>query len=644
MKKKACLLFFLIAGLCLSGDVVYSEDMTINELMLDDHIRMLIEKAPKPEDFPSVSAVYLLMEENDYVNEAGTATYEMHVILKIMDKRAIALGEVKIPYDSSDSVLEINAARTIRPDNTVVEVEPGGIRTLDPYLNFPLYSSIKLKQFSMPSVEVGCVIEYKATLRAFKPKMPNFFWSYWSFPLGTPVAVALLKIDIPDTMKIEYLARNLDVKPEIRTQPGRKIYRWVTTGVYVGGIYERLLPPHDTVCPSLTFATARTWDEMARWFAEIAYRQTAPSQKMKDYADSVIKSKGGNRPEIAKEFYNFVSRDVRYVYIPLETSSYQPHRAIDVFKNKYGDCKDKSSLLISLCRMANINAYFALLKTRSAGRIVTEFPALDFNHCIVALPKKGGGYVFLDPTMELNRFGYMPTELQGVDILVVKKDGHEFVKLPFEKEDINGTESQTEMRINDDYTISISEETILHGEDEINARMGTKYSTEKGLRAFLGQVAQTMYTKVELSEIDFSNPEDLSEPFRLSLSYEVKDHIKDAGKLLIFDLPSNRVVNPLSSEERKHPVWLPTLTKREAVVNITIPAKCKVNYLPTNADTDTPFASFKRDVSSSGNKITIKQQYKTKMLEIAPDQYKEYKAFVDNLNKLSKESIVLEKI
>jgi hypothetical protein len=616
--------------------------------MLDDaDVADMIKTAPSPEEMQGMSAVYLLNGEKDVVNSDGTGTYELHVVIKILDKQAIPLGEIRIPYNSDEATLEISLARTILPDYSVVNVSKDNIKEMSPYSAFPLYSNIKLKQFAMPAMDVGNVIEYKATLKVFKPLMPGFFFTYWSFPPGLPVVLSTLQVDMPENMEEAYLMKNMDLETQKTVKDGRKIFRWEAQKVFIGGIFEPLLPPYNEACPNMVFCAKKDWEDVAKWFYSLATPQINADEKMKTYVQDVVKRKAGDREKVMKELYEFVSQKIRYVAMPLKSSSYQPHKAGEIFRDRYGDCKDKSTLLISLYSIAGIEADFALLKTRHEGQLIKDFPALDFNHCVVAVPKgEKGGYIFLDPTLELNRFGYIPTDLQDADIFVVKKDGYEFVRLPVEYEDISGTKTDIGMKIGEGYVMQVEEKNIFYGESEIDMRLSAKYSTPDATKAYMEQTLQGMYTRPRLLWYEFSNPDDLNENFTLKASYEVSDHIKEAGNLLIFDPPAatamslNMLVGP---DERRYSIFFPTLSKYEATVTLAIPKGCRINYLPANFEKDSPFAIYWRKISSDAEKITIDYYFKTRMLEIPPSQYAEFKAFVKDVVKASKESIIFEK-
>jgi hypothetical protein len=397
----------------------------------------------------------------------------------------------------------------------------------------------------------------------------------------------------------------------------------------------------------MVFCSKKDWTDVSKWFYGLAKPQLEPDDKMKAYVQDVVKRKGNDKEKVMKELYDFVSQKVRYVAMPLKSSNYQPHKASDIFRDKYGDCKDKSTLLISLYSIAGIEADFALLKTRYEGPLIMDFPALDFNHCVVAVPKEKGGHLFLDPTLELNRFGYIPTDLQDVDIFVVKKGGkYEFVRLPVEYENISGTKADMRMNIGPGYVINVEEKNVFYGESEIQMRLSAKYSTPDATKAYMEQTLQGMYTRPKLINYEFSNPDDLNEHFTMKVVYDVADHIKEAGNLLIFDPPAatamslNMLVGP---DQRMYSIFFPTLSKYESTVTVTIPKGCKVNYMPADLEKDSPFGIYKRKVSADAEKLTLSYYFKTRLLEIPASQYASFKAFVNDVVKASKESIVFEK-
>src|SRR5271166_1472951 len=57
----------------------------------------------------------------------------------------------------------------------------------------------------------------------------------------------------------------------------------------------------------------------------------------------------------------FLQSDVRYVGIEIGIGGFQPHPASDIFRSRYGDCKDKATLLSSMLKEAGIDSDYLLV-------------------------------------------------------------------------------------------------------------------------------------------------------------------------------------------------------------------------------------------------------------------------------------------
>jgi len=105
---------------------------------------------------------------------------------------------------------------------------------------------------------------------------------------------------------------------------------------------------------------------------------------------------------------------VRYVAVEVGIGGYRPAPPLDVMTRRWGDCKDKSVLLVDLLNAAGIEAYPVVHPSGPQGRVDPEFPAVDgFNHFIVAVSTAGlevtpddpvaGDFLFIDATETLAR-------------------------------------------------------------------------------------------------------------------------------------------------------------------------------------------------------------------------------------------------
>lgn len=640
-KRRTALCWFFIVWVTASITVrVHAE-----EPLTDPEILAHIANAPNASDYSGVPAVVLFDHDKYYINEDGTATYESHILGKILHKKGRYFGEISLAFTQDRSTLDIVFARTIKPDKTVINIGKGDIREVAPYSQIPVYSAQRLKQFSMPAVDVGSFIEYKAIETIIQPEMPGLFDSSWVFRFGMPTLQATLEINVPEHQEITYATKRLHVAPVIRIENGRKIYTWTAKNIHVKDAREPLMPPYLTITPRLEFSTIHEWDKVAQWYNSVTEPQLETNESIEKFVHSLIQHKRENKQEIIQALYDFVARDIRYVSIPLNNSGYLPHKVVDTYANKFGDCKDKSALLVSLYRVAGIQAHFALLRQRSQGPIMRDIPALDFTHAIVAVPDEAGRFTFLDSTLEFARVGYVPTEMQDVDIFVIKKDGYEFVKLPIELKDISRRNENIEMEIGDDYIVKVNEETkFFGGQGEMAIRAGIKYSTREDLWPVFEKAVRGMYANSTLIDINFSNPENLSEVFTSNFKYEIRDHIKEAGNLRMFLLPFEGGQQLISTEKRYYPMWFRELGEVDSTTKLTIPVNHKIVFLPAGLEINNTFLYFKAEITSVDRQIMIKNTFKTKMLEIPAEHYDVYRESMEKMLKHSSQSIVLEKL
>jgi hypothetical protein len=124
--------------------------------------------------------------------------------------------------------------------------------------------------------------------------------------------------------------------------------------------------------------------------------------------------------ERIRAIHQFVLRNTHYVALDFGIYSYQPYPVTQTYARRFGDCKDKASLMIALLREAGIDAQIVLVRTRRLGAVdPNAVSAAVFNHAVVYVP----GYdLWLDGTAEYAGSRELPLEDQGAMALTVALD------------------------------------------------------------------------------------------------------------------------------------------------------------------------------------------------------------------------------
>ncbi len=153
--------------------------------------------------------------------------------------------------------------------------------------------------------------------------------------------------------------------------------------------------------PLVQFAPKRAWSNVVGWALPL-YPDRSSTKLPEDLEDRIGLWLQLKTPtEKLQAALRAVQDEVRYFGVETGTSSHRPREPALVWKRRYGDCKDKAWLLVSILTRLGIPAVPALVDT-NRGRSVRDYaPAADlFDHVIVRATV-GGTPVFVDPTIRL---------------------------------------------------------------------------------------------------------------------------------------------------------------------------------------------------------------------------------------------------
>src|SRR5262249_45693699 len=142
-----------------------------------------------------------------------------------------------------------------------------------------------------------------------------------------------------------------------------------------------------TLFPAGGSATNRgfeNWKDEGIWEAGLERGRRDPSPEIKQKVGELTTSAATPAAKM-RSLAKFVQGDIRYVAIELGIGGWQPHPAAEIFNHRYGDCKDKVTLMGSMLGEIGVESYYVSINT-NRGAVTPETPALMglFNHEIMA--------------------------------------------------------------------------------------------------------------------------------------------------------------------------------------------------------------------------------------------------------------------
>jgi len=617
---------------------------------LDEATKALIQKSPDLKAYPQASAIYLLTDENITLQPDNHLVTDFHYCIKILNDRGKEkFGEVSIPYDSTYEKLELTYARTIKPDGTVVTVGDKNIRDVSLYLNFPMYSNARVKIVSMPEVAVGSVIEYKGRIVTSElPCKEDFNTHYW-LAVDEPILSEKCVVRVPKNKMLKYKIMNsaynvhgYDMVPKITEDKNDKIYSLSFDNV-PQIIPEPGMPPVARINPYVLFSTFKNWQDIFDWWQKFYNDKLAADPDMKSKVALLIKGKK-TREEKIRAIYNFCVQDIRYVAVEYGQAGYEPHKAAEIFKNKYGDCKDKAILLISMLSAAGIEAYPVLISTADSYSIDEDMPGLMFNHAIAAT-KLGNRLIFMDATASTASFGDIPSGDEDQRVLVFYKDHYELIKTPQSAPEHNKVVTRMKIKVSKDESVDVWRRVDASGHFEQGQRYWLKFTMPILIEETLKQRAMAIAENAVLKKYEVKNVDDLDKPVSLEYTFTAPRYFVKAGK--------DRIIHQLSDvndalvvkEARATPIDFSSLSLSEETIEVELPQHLAVKYIPAPVEVDNKWFTFiSRYRLKDKRHLTFYAMQKRSEKIVSVAEYGAYKKIIQDLVSKLNQQVILEEI
>jgi len=619
----------------------YIDFISEKEEVAEVDARELIAKSPSAEEYPDASAAILLNETRRIIHLDGTSSTTYHKIVKLFNRRGIEkFGEVFITYNAWGERITIKKARTFKLDGTIIEAT--SIKDIFPLEGYRLYSNISQKVISMPALEEGVTIEYQYTLddysRGFIGK--NFQDTFYLQDFE-PIQSCRYVLTIPEGVEIKIVNFKTDIIPEVKKLDNKTVYSWEDSDISQV-IYESDMPPFHNVAPRITISSFSSWEEIASWYHDISREQGKADADIKAKVSELIKGKDTDEEKI-RAIYHYVISEIRYLGLEFGISGHMPHEAAEIYKYKYGDCKDKATLLIAMLREADIETYYVLLRTRYSGELDLDLPSFQFDHAIAAVSLHGE-LIFLDGTAENYVYGDLPAMDQDAWAMVLIDGEGKFMKIPVQPAEEN--QRIREIKFN------LAEDGSIKGEATIS-QSGIFAAYYRSIFKDLGETKRGEAIQNSLSsscpgsvleEFSFSDLVDLDVPVKQKYKFRAPHYAKKIGNKLHFK-PSiiERVESTsiVAKEERRYPMYFYNQYCSKNKIEITIPNNFEIERIPDNVELKLPFASYEVKYLIEGNIIKYERNYKFNTFEISKEYYSSFKEFIERIAKEDAQEIVL---
>jgi hypothetical protein len=334
------------------------------------------------------------------------------------------------------------------------------------------------------------------------------------------------------------------------------------------------MPPGNQGKPFLIYSNQPSWDALAQWYHELVKNQLQLEPELKALARSLLVE--GDLEASVRNVHREVIRNTRYVALEYGIHGYKPYDVNRVYSRKFGDCKDKASLVVALLREMGIDASLAIIRTADRGPADTTIPVLAlFNHALAYVPALD---LFLDGTAEYSGMKELPGMDQGALVWVIDAQGKGSLRqTPLSVAEDNQLTHRIFMEVSDTGQIHFRGDLTVTG---VQAARYRQFLQNPDLRhQSLERWLQSRFTGLTLA----SPPEatlSLDQSVRLQWSGDLSGLLEPEAEGFFLNLQFlNQMLLPqwAPNAQRQFPFW--TLTPHREVVEVVIQAPD--HWIPT---------------------------------------------------------------
>lgn len=652
MRKKAINAVLLFVGLVLLSVTANAE--------VPEWLRTLAKQPPKTYA-DDVNTVVLLQDQVTTVKDNGDIVKVNRRAVKILRPEGRKYGAVwGVPYNG-DSKVNYLRGWSITANGQEYETKSGDVMEQS-ISTYEVYSDAKVKALRIPGADVGTVVgfEYEEQQR------PYVFQDYWMFQELEPVERSRYELHLASgwRFKSDWMNHN-EVKP---TEEGGALLWQMADVPRIE--HEPHEPPSRALAGGVVFTflsdkmpekSYREWSDFGSWYSQLSstVRDASPAmqQKIQELAP-------GNLPllERIKALASFAQHEVRYVAVEIGVGGFKPHSAGDIFTHRYGDCKDKATVLSSMLAQIGVKSYYVIVNA-TRGVVSKNSPPGpgNFNHMILAIALPDASYakpmpamyehpalghlLIFDPTNDFVPFGQIPYYEQDNYGLLVSGNSGELLHLPLSNPESNRIIRSAHLTLMPDGTLQGEVEEVRTGFEAMIARMTLQNETEQDQKKVIERLVSKSIGNVQVENLELVNARDIDKDIVIRYRVTAEHYAKSAGPMwLVRPRVMGEMAGPWDTSKPRHYAYdFPAPFVSTDTVEIAMPDGFKVYEMPDPAKAAFPFAQYSSKTESSGNVLKYSREYKMVATEVPHANTDQLKDLFGQINSDEKNVVVLKK-
>jgi hypothetical protein len=605
-------------------------------------------------DRDAACAVVFKLFETE-VSGSGSAHTKVKVAIKLLSADAETYGPLREITSPNRKIKNLKGWR-LRSSGRKDVLAQDRIAYIDADASSGTYTDRKWLIATFDDLHSGDLVAYQYDI--MEDEEPLAASKHYRFQNHQPVVFAQVRLKIPDDWALHQQGENLGPIEHVRED---KEYVWTARRLpYRSDI--NYSPPWLSAARTLQVSAyplegnaekgLATWADVARWASEMFDPACVPAENVIDLTHRLTGQLSAPWERI-DSVVTYARDRVRYVAVELGDGGYRPRDAERVLELRYGDCKDKVTLLRSMLQVLGIES--AVVLADATGAVDPEFPSvLQFDHVILALnletlPQRTDfanccvdDWLYFDPTVRGLPLGNLPSSLYDQYVLRLTADSCEMVRLPSLTPDRQRIVWYASAALMPDLCLQAGIRATEFNRRATATRRLVANLPPGDLEKSLTEYFAGLLPSSEISGFSFSAYDDscVSE-----FSLRIPNYGKQAGEMIMMapDFLLSTSALPKLELERETPVWLGSAGQRVFNLDLQLPSGFELSDSSYLSNDNCAISSYTAELKNLGNSLKYFVSFATNGGVLPIAQAAEAGTYLDGLRRTCGKQVVLIK-
>ncbi|WP_299274478.1 DUF3857 domain-containing transglutaminase family protein [uncultured Psychroserpens sp.] len=591
-------------------------------------IQQSYEKSPNI-DLNEISYGLLTLLSDEQIHIPKKERY-IRIVRKITDYVGVQDGSsISINYDPTYQQLFLHSITVLRNGKTINKLNVDDFQSIRQESNAEsyIYDGSLNAIANLADIRNGDILDLSYTIKGFNPIHGNHFSGGTTLNDFQPVGKINYYLIANKTLY--YKTLNCDIKPKIASYNGYKTYNWTTTLTKTPQ-FEENTPSWYLPYQDLFVTDFKSWDAVVNWALHIYQDDTKLSEALKSKIEH-IKNSTEYEGERISATLKFVQNEIRYLGLESGIGAYKPFSPNKVLEQRFGDCKDKSWLMITMLRQMGIEAYPVLINSAFGESLHQFLPSPKaFDHVVVKVVDSTNTNLFYDPTIS-NQFGsYKKISFPNYGkALVIKKGVNALEKIKSKNEDLVEVFDTFDLpTVGGPATLNVM--TVYRDAEADAVRTRFKSSSLSSISKEFKNYYDNLYDGVEVLKDPVIDDDSLSNKILVEESYKINDiWIPMVGN----DKNINVEFSPYSildifyspdEKERKTPFALYYPSHKKHQITVKLPQRWSIANDNVKVNSKSFDFSLKTKMNRARDIMYLNYEYRNKAGFVKPEDFEDY--------------------